>query len=348
MKFSKTTLSLLASLLISVFASIFVAFIPDTSPFLVLVVAFVIATVSFFIFYLIFEYWVEKQILKILNKVNNLSDNSWHISEKRILKSDNPIKKLDDNLKQILDKHKDEIKSMKDLESYRKEFIANISHELKTPIFTVQGYIETLLGGAHKDPVLSVDFLQKASNSIDKLESLVSDILAISKSESGDFKPQLQWIYAPKVIDEAIESVSKIAEKKNISIDFKEINGSFSWVWADESSLFQVMKNLLENAVRYSFDNQKVKVVLRKKGDNLEFSVSDQGPGISLKEQERIFERFYTIDKSRSRSTGGSGLGLSIVKHLLLLHNSQIKLKSIEGKGSKFYFSLKSKKINTL
>jgi two-component system, OmpR family, phosphate regulon sensor histidine kinase PhoR len=347
MIYSKIQLSLLASFVIGAFTGLFLYFIPE-QPALGIIVGIAVSMVcSFVIFYLVYENLIERRILQILEKVNEITINNLQISKKKVLRDNNPIKKLDNEINVFIQKRNQEIANLKDLENYRKEFIANISHELKTPVFAVQGYIDSLMAGAIHNPEIALNFLSKASESIDRLDFLIKDILTISKSETGQTHLSFQWVNFDNIIHELTESLGGLFEKKNIDLEIKDIS-PYLELWADEEALYQIMKNLVENAVKYSEPNTKVKIRAKRKGSWVEISVSDQGPGIKSEDQERIFERFYRVDKSRSSATGGTGLGLSIVKHLLVLHDAQIKVKSILGKGTKFYFTLSSNLQNEL
>jgi two-component system, OmpR family, phosphate regulon sensor histidine kinase PhoR len=290
--------------------------------------------------YLINEILVITEINKIFDKLKDFDRNYTALPQGKIVKNNNPIKKLNKEIQNYIQDRENEINGLKELENFRKEFIANVSHELKTPIFSAQGYVNTLIDGAINKPDVAMDFLQKAAKSIDNLEYLVSDILIMSKAESGKLQLDFEKTDLKKIVLEVIQNLGDIALVRNVKVYYKEKDDQTYFATADYDCIYQVIKNLVENAVKYNKSEGKVIVKLKNVGKEIEVSVEDNGPGIPEADKDRIFERFFRVEKSRSRATGGTGLGLAIVKHMLLLHGSQIKLKSTLGKGSRFSFSL--------
>lgn len=256
----------------------------------------------------------------------------------------NSFKKLTTKLVKKLYRHQNEIDHLSRLAAFRKEFIADVSHELKTPIFAAQGFIHTLLDGAVDDKEVRTRFLKKAATSVDSLDMLVHDLLTLSNIEIGKTKMQLEYFALNDLISEVVEQLSIRAEKKGILI--KIINGKNipAIVFADWLRIRQVLTNLISNAIKYTDEGGEVEISLENKVENVKVKIKDNGVGIPKEDLKRVFERFYRVDKSRSREKGGTGLGLAIVKHILEGHNSIIEVMSEEGKGSTFEFSLQKGK----
>ncbi len=237
-----------------------------------------------------------------------------------------------------------EFQKMDETENYRKEFIGDISHELKTPIFSVQGYLETLLDGALDDPEVNQLFLTKAMKNVNRLIFLTNDLMEISRLESGELKPELSVIPLNNLIHDAIDSLQYKADQRNVKLFFEEKETN-AFALADRNQIRQVLVNLIENSIKYNKPDGKVYIRTRfDEHDNSKIMVSvrDTGIGIDPDDVKRVTERFFRVDKSRSREEGGTGLGLSIVKHILESHGEQLAIESKPGSGSIFRFSLKS------
>lgn len=236
-----------------------------------------------------------------------------------------------------------EVTEIRRLERMRSEFVANVSHELKTPVAAVKGFAETLLGGGVKDEKTANSFLQIIYDENERLNRLIGDILELSKIESKRVQLECSPVHLASFFHSLLETLSKVAEKKNISLTLDVPEELF--IEADEDKLRQIFINLLSNAINYTHEGGSVRVMAssRVKEDGSEtvvFSVADTGMGIPRKDLPRIFERFYRVDKARSRSSGGTGLGLSIVKHLVELHHGAISVDSDLGIGSTFTLEL--------
>lgn len=236
-----------------------------------------------------------------------------------------------------------EIEQLKKLEQYRKEFLGNVSHELKTPIFNIQGYLETLLDGGLDDEKISRDFISRASRNAERLSEIVSDLLLISQYESGDLKLDIDTYDIREQVEDIFESFVIQAKAKKISLRFREAYNRPIWVTADKSRIGQVFYNLVSNAIKYCNDNCFVSVAFIDHDGHIAVEVSDNGPGIAQEHLSRLFERFYRVDKARSRERGGTGLGLAIVKHILEAHRQPITVQSSVGIGTTFAFSLRKK-----
>lgn len=233
-----------------------------------------------------------------------------------------------------------EISELKANAQYRKEFIGNVSHELKTPIFNLQGYILTLLDGGLDDPQINISYLEHAEKNINRLITIVEDLSTITGLESGELNLVYTKFDIYKLIEEVYEMQQIMAQKYGISLLAPGHEKGPVYVYADKQRIFQVITNLVVNAVKYGRKDGSVWVYVTPYRHKVQIQVKDNGIGIPPKHLNRIFERFYRVDKSRSRELGGTGLGLSIVKHIIEAHETTIDLESKPGKGTRFSFSL--------
>lgn len=230
------------------------------------------------------------------------------------------------------------IEELRKLETYRREFLGNVSHELKTPLFNIQGYVLTLLEGGLEDPQINRDYLEKTSRNIDRMIAIIEDLEVISRFESGEMKVNLTRFNISELAAEIAELLEIRSAKKEIR--FMVEKGDFI-VHADKDRIRQVLTNLMDNSIKYGNQGGETTVTFEAKEGMITTRVSDNGIGIKKGDRARVFERFYRVDKSRSREQGGSGLGLSIVKHILEAHGQPISVESKYGEGSIFTFSLK-------
>lgn len=239
----------------------------------------------------------------------------------------------------VAERLSNDLSTAKTFKVNRNEFLGNVTHELRTPIFAIQLSLETLIDGALNDKTVAEDFLQRAIKQTYRLKDLVDDLISISKLEAG-MKMSKRYFRVNDMIKKTIDDLQGIAKKKNITIEFNPGSSNGVNVFGDEERLKQVMINLIDNAVKYTNSEGTIKVSTEMKPKEVTISVEDNGIGIPKADLPRLFERFYRVDKTRSRDVGGSGLGLSIVKHILEVHKSQIKVESEENKGTKFEFNL--------
>ena len=233
-----------------------------------------------------------------------------------------------------------EIRDLRQKDSFRKEFIGNLSHELKTPVFSIQGYILTLLEGALEDPENNRKFLMKAAKGVERITLLLQDLDSITKIESGMLKLNKEKFDIVELTREIYDSLEQKAKRSNINLKINNPGQNPVLVNADRSKIAQVLTNLLVNAINYGKEGGYCKVRFYDMDENVLIEVADDGLGISEEHLPRVFERFYRIDKSRSRNVGGSGLGLAIVKHIVEGHGQTINVRSTEGVGSTFSFTL--------
>lgn len=263
--------------------------------------------------------------------------------ESHIAHTDQLVEEIEGEISSWAEKNKREITRLKENEKYRKEYIGNVSHEMKTPIFNIQGYILTLLDGALEDPAINRTYLERAEKSIDRLINIVTDLEEISKLESGTLKLQWEQFDITSLARDLAEAVEMDAAKKNIRIIIGNQSGfplQPVFVKADKHYISQVFINLLTNSIKYGNEGGRTKITFIDLFDKVMVEVSDDGVGIAKKDIPRVFERFFRTDKSRSREQGGTGLGLSIVKHIMEAHKENITLRSEPGKGSTFSFTL--------
>lgn len=296
--------------------------------------------VSYIILYQVLENFLYRKIKLIYKTIYDTK-----IPEKQ---KDNSIKMSEDVISDaefmVLEWKKTkarEVIKQKKLENYRKEFLGNVFHELKTPIFNIQGYLETLIEGGLDDPKINTKFLQKARKNVKRMTEIVDDLQMISNLEDGSFSLVESKFDIYRLAAEALESHDIRAAKKGISIDFKEGCEIPFQVVADRELIHQVLNNLITNSIKYGKDGGKTQIGLYDMNEKILLEVSDNGIGIDQEHLSRIFERFYRADKDRSRDLGGSGLGLSIVKHIIEAHKQNINIRSTRGIGTTIGFTLK-------
>jgi two-component system phosphate regulon sensor histidine kinase PhoR len=232
-----------------------------------------------------------------------------------------------------------EIDDLKKTETFRRDFIANVSHELKTPLFAAQGFIHTLIDGAVEDDKVRGRFLKKAAKSLDSLDNLVQDILMLSQIETGEIKMKFEPVDLLRVTREVIDQLEEEAGRKKVKLTIEDTKKDCA-VLADVQRITQVITNLVANAINYNHENGDVTVHFEVTKKSVITHIRDTGLGIPPEHLPRVFERFYRVDKSRSREKGGTGLGLAIVKHILEGHNTRAEVESVVGKGSTFSFKL--------
>ncbi|MBN2173659.1 MAG: sensor histidine kinase [Bacteroidales bacterium] len=234
-----------------------------------------------------------------------------------------------------------EMTKQKQMENYRKEFLGNVFHELKTPIFNIQGYLETLVDGGIKDDEVNIKFLKKARKNVNRMAEIVDDLQMISNLEDGSFALSMKKIDITKMVSEILEQHELRAGKKDIKLEIKEGCDKSFMVLVDRELILQVLNNLVTNSIKYGKGGGRTQVGIYDMNENILVEISDNGIGIEQKHLPRIFERFYRVDNARSREMGGSGLGLSIVKHIIEAHHQTINVRSAPGVGTTFGFTLK-------
>lgn len=251
------------------------------------------------------------------------------------------LDELSSELEELAEKNRLEIVSLNKQEAYRREFLGNVAHEMKTPIFTIQGYLITLLEGAGEDKEIREKYLERAIKGVDRLEAVVKDLDMISKLETKDVNPVMENFNLLDLIQNIFDILDLKSSKKGITVRFAQFHQFPIIVNADKEKIEQVLLNLIENSIKYGRVNGFTEVRIDESQlGRVKVDIVDNGEGMDNQHLNRVFERFYRVEKSRNRDQGGSGLGLSIVKHILEAHNQEISVKSKVGKGSEFSFYL--------
>lgn len=340
MTYNSRIFALFLSSIIAGITASFLSLLKDTSL-TQIIVSFILAfSSSFLLIYITLEFFIFREIEKLYAVLEEIKLDKFNPKRKKKKKSTNPFNKINDVMYQMASTKQIEIDQLKQNDIYRREFLANVAHELKTPIFSASGFVNTLLDGADDDKKVRKKFLKKAAKSIDNLDNLVKDLLVISQIESGDIRMNKEYFDLRKLIEEIFEQLEKKAEEKNITMKYlSNIEGPIE-TYGDVYRLKQVIVNLVDNSIKYGKENGETIVDIQKHDNEIDVKIKDNGPGIEQQHLQRIFERFYRIDKSRSRERGGTGLGLSIVKHILEVHDSDIFAESQVGKGSTFSFTI--------
>lgn len=338
MVYSARTMALLLAVFIALVTVLFLSLVESVSLNALLVAGVISFSGSYLLIYVVLEFLVFREINKIYKMLGKLRKKELGSIKQEKSGAINPLKNINEEIYSFALLKQKEIDELKKLEAFRKEFIADVSHELKTPIFAAQGFVHTLLDGAVNDKNVRNRFLKKAAKSLDGLDILVQDLLTLSQIESGDIKMKFEPFDLSKLCSEVIEQFEEKAQKKNVRIKFSP--PSRLLVYADWQRITQVMTNLISNAINYTPEGGEVVVSFESGKKNVTTLVRDTGEGIPEQHIRRIFERFYRVDKSRSREKGGTGLGLAIVKHILEGHGSRAEVESTPGKGSTFSFRL--------
>ncbi len=305
----------------------------------------IVFCVTFIIIYSLYYYTLQRFIyrkIKLIYKFiyQTKATKKEEIFYKHILPQKS-IEEVSEDVEKWALQRKQEIEVLQQNEKFRKEFLMNLAHELRTPIFSVQGYVDTLLNGALEDENVNRKFLSNTSKSIDRLVRLVDDLDEISKLESGKIPIIQESFVIQDLISDVYEEFSLKAKERNTELLFKKGTERPIWVHADMPKIKQVLVNLIENALKYGNDGGTITsgcYVVDEKSIYVE--ISDNGPGISEEHLPRIFERFYRADRSRARAIGGTGLGLAIVKHIIEAHSQTVNVRSKLGVGSSFGFTL--------
>lgn len=301
---------------------------------------FVVSFIAiFFIFKSLLEIFIYRKIKLIYKSISSEKNSKEKTLEKVNLGND-VISNVSKEVKEWEKDRNDEIAELKKMENFRKEFLGNVSHELKTPLFNIQGYIHTLLEGALDDPEVNVNYLQRASKSVERLCFIVDDLEAISKLESGELILDQRTFDIRDLVHEVFESIELKAKEMDIRTAFKDGSDKQFYVVADKDRVRQVLVNLLINSIKYGKRQGISSVGFYDMDEKILIEITDNGIGVDSKHLPRIFERFYRVDKSRSREQGGTGLGLAIVKHIIEAHHQTINVRSTAGIGTTFAFTL--------
>jgi two-component system phosphate regulon sensor histidine kinase PhoR len=275
----------------------------------------------------------KKKVLRNLERLIYIEKNeAFH-------ENDSKAQDIEDAFKSLFESRKTEMQKLQQLETYRRDYIGNVAHELKTPLFSIQGYIETILEDPDIDRDTMLLFLEKADKNAQRLGQIVNDLDTITKYESGFLQIDIEPFDMLILVHEVIEELEIQAKEKSIQLHCYTKDGTYI-VNADKSRIRQVIVNLVYNSIKYGNQGGNTNIRLSNTGEKVIVEVADNGIGIPQQHLNRVFERFYRVDKHRNRETGGSGLGLSICKHIVEAHNETIHVMSTEGAGSVFTFTL--------
>lgn len=307
-------------------------------------IRFKIALASFLVLVMVIvvSQLVSRRLTKPLTEIADIVKEikAGNLDQKLPVRTNDEIGRLAELVNEMTDKLKSDIDQLKRLERVRSEFLGNVSHELRTPIFSLKGFLETLLDGAIDDAAVNRTFLEKAYHHANRLDHLLSDLIEISRIESGEMKMSFRYFDIVSFLHQAVQDSADQCEAKNQQL---VVNGPDGDVMAlgDKDRLKLAVGNIIDNASKYSPAGSVITVDLFVHEQSVTISVSDNGPGIDREHLPRVFERFYRVDKNRSREVGGTGLGLAIVKHIIEAHSSKISVASQVGKGTSFSFDLK-------
>lgn len=299
--------------------------------------------VLFLISFLVNKYFIERYIfrkLKLIYKTIYDHKLSTTLKSKNIDSNAELFRDVEQDVVDWAENTSKEISDLKSLETYRKEFVGNVTHELRTPIFSIQGFIHTLLDGGLYDPNINKAYLQKAANNVDRLLNIVNDLEIISNLESSVQSLDIIEFDIKSLVEEVFDDLNITARSKNVDLEFKIGASSSFKVRADREKIRQVLLNLIHNSIKYADEGGLTKVSLYDMDKLILIEISDKGIGIPNEHLKHLFDRFYRVDKSRSRVQGGSGLGLSIVKHIIEAHKQTINVRSTPDLGSTFGFTL--------
>tara|TARA_B000000437_G_scaffold218545_1_gene198015 strand:- start:54 stop:1058 length:1005 start_codon:yes stop_codon:yes gene_type:complete len=328
-----TSIAVFLSIVIFLFALILFYFLHNRLDFLYGFILFYLLVITV-IYYVVKNFFYEK--IKIIYK------NIYKFKGTSSIR-DLDIENVEREAEEWADAKEEELNAYKRDENYRREFIGNVSHELKTPIFNIQGYIQTLLDGGLNDNKINMKYLERTNKSVDRMINIVEDLEVISRLETEDSQLDLEPFNIVDLAKEVIEAFEMKANNMNIKLELNNDSQS-EIVIGDKNKIQQVFTNLISNSIKYGKKDGTTRVKFFDMENNMLIEIADDGIGIEEDSLDRLFERFYRVDKNRSREIGGTGLGLAIVKHILEGHNQQINVRSTVGVGSTFSFILEKRK----
>jgi len=313
--------------------------IPIAASFLVVLIA------GYFSIAFVLERFLYRKIKLIYKFIYNTKATKREETYYKYILPQKSLEEVSADVEQWAEKRNEEIELLRANEQFRKEFLQNLSHEFKTPVFAIQGYVDTLLNGALENPQVNKKFLEKTASNVERLTNLLNDLDEISKLERGELSLLKQNFVIQDLVKESFESISIMAEQKNIRYNIKKGCESPLIVFADKEKIRQVMLNLFENSIKYGKQNGTITASMYQvDGMHILIEISDDGVGISEKHLPRVFERFYRTEEGRSLDTSGSGLGLAICKHIIEAHGQTIHVRSREDVGTTVGFTLDTRK----
>lgn len=332
------------SLLSSLYISIGAYFVINYNDLSISVESVLISFIIFGLSFLILQLRVRKLFFERIRQIyEDLEFETDSLIKTSPIDSD--MNSFSRDLEEFVKLKRTEIETLKKEGIYRKEFVGNVAHELKTPLFSVQGYISNLLDGAMDDKELLKKYLKRAEKSVDRLTFIIKDLDLITQLESSTLKLKVASFDIIKLTEEIIEDLEISASKRNIKIIFNKNYDKQILVEADKNRIEQVITNLVSNSINYGSEKGTTEISFESNVEKIIVKVNDNGEGITEENMPRLFQRFFRVDVSRSRSQGGSGLGLAIVKHIIDAHNENIYVQSTVGVGSEFSFTLKKSKV---
>lgn len=309
-----------------------------------IVTACTTALIAYIFTRFVVNWYLGKKVRHIYQMINRPADQN-EVEYK--IDPDKPLmQEVEKEVTQFVKSQNQEMNTLRHLEKYRQDYVGNVAHELRTPIFNIQGYVHTLLDGASEDPKVNELYLQRTAENIERLIKIIEDLDSIYKLESNQLSLDWEDIELNSFVKTMIHELELKAAERNIRMELVSDEDSDVWVAADPDYLRQVFINLLENSIKYGNTGGWTQITLHDLRETILVEIEDNGPGIEAKHHRHLFDRFYRVDKNRSRQAGGSGLGLSIVKHIIEAHGQQIKVRSTPGKGTTFSFSLNKKNSN--
>ncbi|MGB0891020.1 MAG: sensor histidine kinase [Flavobacteriaceae bacterium] len=346
MKFKKTyTFAFRSAFYVTLFSVIlallsYLYLLENLHIFTLLFFGIAVFIVAFFIIQFRVEHFIYRRVKKIYDDVSLLDSNDL---QPNAITTD--METLSKSVQKFAEGKRVEIQNLTERDSFRRDFLGNVAHELKTPLFTVQGYILTLLEGAADDEMIRTKYLDRANKGVERLTAIIKDLDMIAKLETDGLKMNMEPFNILELVQNVFDLFEMKAKKRNISLSFDRIYEFPVFVNGDVERIEQVLINLIVNSIKYGKNNGITTVSIDNYNENkVIIKVSDNGEGIKQEHISRLFERFYRVDQSRSREQGGSGLGLSIVKHIIEAHNETILLKSSFGEGSEFSFTMEKAK----
>jgi two-component system phosphate regulon sensor histidine kinase PhoR len=301
---------------------------------------FISFIVSFFVIYFLYNNVIFGKIDKLYLLVKAQQPKEIPNTEFQLDEID-AIDRLEDEIKKLAQERNKEAEQNRNLDSYRKEFLGNVSHELKTPIFNIQGYVSTLIDGGINDPSINIEYLKRADKSVDRMIQIIDDLETISQLEIGTLELEVEIYDIVQQIKDIIDALEFQASKKQIKLVLSKKYDKSILVKADKFRIRQILVNLITNSIKYGKEKGKTTISLNLFNEQVIVEIKDNGIGIAEKHLPRLFERFYRVDKGRSREQGGTGLGLAIVKHIIEAHEETIDVVSSINEGTTISFTLK-------
>ena len=347
MNLSSRTIAVLIALVVAGVLTTFAYVAPTLPTHQAFLAAGITVAACFLLVYLSFEALIFREINGLYSRLEHIKRKEFKKLSNKFLFRPEPLQRIGDEIVQMAERRQQELDELKRLQALRREFLADVSHELKTPLFAAQGFVHTILDADEDDdgmdPAIRRKFLQRAAASLDALDALVKDLVTISQLEKGVIRMRRQRFDLVALVQELFELLEQAAQRRGTTLELfpPHLAGQEVPVVADRNRIRQVLINLIDNAIKYGREHTGHVVVALTPGRNgVRVAVRDNGAGIAPEHQARIFERFYRVDKSRSRSAGGSGLGLAISKHIVEAHKSTIHIRSVLNEGTTLEFKL--------